>query len=182
MWKQSIIGHYRQVWSVVPEICGFSAGPIGQLPADLSVLRFPPHGNRQMWTYATCCMALPEDVKPVELHMFSPRSAVEIVEILVATAHFHRTSANLDLGHSVNFGRPWLDRSECYYGLVSLPYLDGVELELMRLDGKNVNFYWLIPISKREVEFKKKYVLESLEDEFEIAGFDYVNPVRPSVV
>lgn len=48
------------------------------------------------------------------------------------TAHFHRTGSALGLGHTVNFGRPWLPGSSCTHGLVSLPYLFGPELEWLQ--------------------------------------------------
>jgi hypothetical protein len=182
MWLEKIEKHYRKVWGTEPETCEFSAGPIGQLPHGFAVLRFPPHGSRKMWTYATRSMSLPEDAKPIELHIFSPRQTDEVVELLVATAHFHRTSEKLDISHSVNFGKPWIDQSSCEYGLVSLPYLDGPSLEILHVGSRTLNFYWLIPITAAEVEFKKKRGLEALETEFDRSGFDYVNPLRKSAV
>src|SRR5205823_1355697 len=145
-----------------PSACEFTAGPISQLSHCFAVLEFPPHADRTMWTYATRCMSSPEDAKAIELHMFSPRRADEIVELLVVTAHFHRTSHKLDLGHTVNFGRPWLDQSACEYGLVSLPYLDGPKLELLSVGERRISFYWLIPVTHTEVQFKKANGLEAL--------------------
>ena len=182
MWQASIENHYVDVWKSEPAICNFTAGPIQQLPNNFAVLKFPPDASRKMWTYATRCMSLPQDNCPVELHLFSPFETDEIVEILVATAHFHRTSAKLDVGHSVNFGRPWISDSHCDHGLVSLPYLDGPGLENLAVGSRTVKFYWLIPISKSEVEFKKKCGLEALEERFENSGFDYVNPGRDPVI
>jgi hypothetical protein len=182
MWQTSIENHYSTVWKTAPELCEFSAGPIGQLPHGFAILRFAPHNGRKMWTYATRCMSLPDDENPVELHMFSPFRTDEMVELLVATAHFHRTSTKLDVGHSVNFGRPWIDGSQCDYGLISLPYLDGPDLEVLSLGSRTVKFYWLIPVTPSEVDFKKRLGLEALEVEFDRSGFDYVNPQRKSVV
>jgi Suppressor of fused protein (SUFU) len=182
MWQTNIENHYRIVWNIKPEPCKFSEGPIGQLPHDFSILRFPPHGDRKMWTYATRCMSLPEDKKPIELHMFSPWQTKEVVELLVVTAHFHRTSKKLDIGHTVNFGRPWIDDSNCQNGLVSLPYLDGPKLEILSLGSRKISFYWLIPVTNSEIEFKKNYGLEALEAEFDRTAFDYVDPKRRSVV
>lgn len=181
-WKTDIERHYLDAWNVAPESCPFSAGPIHQLPHDFSILKFPPHGDRTMWTYATCCMSQPEDSPAVELHMFSPRESDQVVELLVVTAHFHRTAARLDVGHTVNFGRPWIDQSECDHGLVSLPYLDGPDLETLSLQSRAIKFYWLLPITSSEVEFKKNNGLDALEEEFDRSGFDYVNPWRESVV
>jgi len=42
--------------------------------------------------------------------------------------------------------------------------------------------FWLIPVTKAEVEYKKAFGLESLEQRFEAAQFDYTDPHRPSVV
>lgn len=182
MWQTSIEKHYEDVWKTKPDVCDFSAGPIEQLPSGFAVLRFPPHGNRRMWTYATRCMSLPDDLSPLELHIFSPFNTDEVVELLFATAHFHRTSTKLGLGHSVNFGRPWINQSKCDHGLVSLPYLDGPELEDCRIGGRAIKFYWFIPVTPSEIEFKKREGIDALEDKFDDSGFDYVDPRRKSVV
>lgn len=182
IWQTNIENHYEDVWNSKPEICEFNGGPIGQLPNEFAVLRFAPHDNRKMWTYATRCMSLPVDEHPLELHIFSPFESYQVVELLVATAHFNRTSTKLDIGHSVNFGRPWIGASECDHGLISLPYLDGPRLENLPIGKRTVKFYWFIPITKSEVDFKKTNGLEALEIEFDKFGFDYVNPERKSVV
>ena len=113
--------------------------------------------------------------------MHSPRDSASIVELLTITAHYHRTGATLGLWHSVNFGRPWLDRSACEYGYISLPYLDGPLLENLTALGTTAKFYWLIPVTRSEVEFKKAEGVEALEQAFENASFDYLDPARPSV-
>lgn len=182
MWQTSIENHYTDVWNSAPNVWAFNAGPIGQLPNGFAVLRFPPRDDRKMWTYATRCMSLPADDEPLELHIFSPFETDEVVELLVATAHFHRTSTKLDVGHSVNFGRPWIEDSECDHGLISLPYLDGPRLENLPIGARTVKFYWLIPVTSSEVNFKKASGLEALESQFDKSGFDYVNPQRRSVV
>jgi hypothetical protein len=182
MWQTNIENHYSDVWNARASVCKFSAGPIWQLPRGFAVLRFPPHDDREMWTYATRCMSLTDDQTPLELHMFSPFATDEVVELLFAVAHFHCTSTRLGLGHSVNFGRSWIGQSECDHGLISLPYLDGPDLENLSVGARTVKFYWLIPITASEVSFKKIHGLEALEVEFEESGFDYINPHRKSVV
>jgi hypothetical protein len=182
MWQTTIENHYSDVWNSKPSICNFNTGPLGQLPNGFAVLRFPPRDDRKLWTYATRCMSLPADDKPLELHVFSPWETDQVVEILVATAHFHRTSTKLDVGHSVNFGRPWIGKSDCDHGLISLPYLDGPRLEHLPVETGTVKFYWLIPVTASEVDFKKANGLEALEVELEKSAFDYVDPLRGSVV
>ncbi|WP_345229760.1 suppressor of fused domain protein [Olivibacter ginsenosidimutans] len=48
--------------------------------------------------------------------------------------------------------------------------------------SEKVYFYWLIPIMEEEVDFKKKYGIERLEEIFEANRFDYIDPFRKSVV
>ena len=76
----------------------------------------------------------------------------------------------------------WYAGSQCEYGLVSLPYLDGPSLEWLKLDSINVQFLWLIPITKEEIQYKKENGLESLEKLFEDTSFNYINPFRESAV
>lgn len=173
--------HYEKVWGIKGRDVGFVGGPIEDLPEGFKILEFEPHGDRKMWTYATCGMSSPDDATPLELHMFSPKKSGEPVEVLVATAHYHRTGNSLGLGHSVNFGKPWIDASPCEYGLISLPYLDGPRLENLEVRNGIVKCFWLVPITKTEVEFKKEYGLEALEERFEEKQFNYLDPMREAV-
>jgi hypothetical protein len=182
IWEETVKAHYRTAWGVEGEHRPFSAGPIYQLPVDFAIMRYAPQAGRNMWAYATCGMSQPNDRKPIELHVFSPRASPEIEEILVVTAHFHRSGTALDLGHSVNFGRPWIQGSECRHGLISLPYLDGPSLEDLRIGSDLVKCYWLIPITWAEVSYKQQNGVEALEQAFERAGFNYLDPHRTSVV
>src|SRR5262249_2003043 len=145
------------------------------------VLEFAPTERRKMWTYATCCMSQPTDTTPIELHIFSSQKDVNLVELLTVVAYYHKTSSKIGLHHTVNFGRPWQDTSLCEYGFVSLPFLDGPDLENLYLPGnKTIKFYWLIPVTKSEVEFKSRYGIEALEQKFDSKNLDYLNPRRLS--
>lgn len=181
-WTQTIEEHYLRNWKTSPELCPFNGGPIHELPTGFKVLAFPPHAGRSLWTYATCGMSLPQDEQRTELHIFSPRADDGIVELLHAVAHFHRTGARLDLWHTVNFGRPWLESSRCTFGLISLPYLDGPPVENLETANGIVKNYWLVPITQAELDFKKSAGIEALETHFEKACFDYSDPLRASVV
>lgn len=181
-WCSSIQKHYEEVWGLKASICFPVGGRLHELPLDFKVLRFDSSDSRGMRAYATCCMSQPDDVHPIELHMFSKVDAIEIPELLTVTAHFHRTAQPLNLGHTVFFGKPWLDKSPCQYGLISLPYLDGPSLEILNMSSKTVRFFWLIPVTKAEVEYKKLRGLEKLEERFEHAKVNYLDPIRESVV
>ncbi|HEV3315944.1 MAG TPA: suppressor of fused domain protein [Candidatus Angelobacter sp.] len=178
----SIHEHYIQSWVSEPEAVQFNRGPIHDLPSEFRILRFAPNKIHSMWAYATVCMSQPGDRYPLELHMFAPMPNDDVTELLVVTAHYHRTGKELGLGHSVNFGRPWWSGSQCDRGLISLPYLDGPQLEWLEGNGQKVRFLWLIPVTKAEIDFKKESGLDALEKKFDERKLDYLNPLRSSVV
>lgn len=179
-YAEQIRAHYEAQWRSEARSQRWSAGPIHELPDDFEVLAFPPRARR-FWTYATCGMSQPQDGVRIELHLFSPVEAAEHVELMTIVAHYHRTGAPLGVGHTVNFGRPWLPTSSCEYGLISLPYLDGPALEHLNTSDGDVRFLWLVPITKSEVEFATKSGLDALERRFEEASFNYLDPMRSPV-
>lgn len=182
-YKKLIIDHYSSCWSAGFEERKWPLGPTGELPQSFCVLEYAHRNQRDMWTYATCCMSEPTDLLKLELHIFAPEQDELCVELLTIVAHYHRMEATLDLGHTINFGRPWATGSRCSYGLVSLPYLDGPKLEWLQIaDTDSARFLWLIPVTSEEVGFKKTYGLEALEAQFEQTGFNYLDPLRPSVI
>jgi hypothetical protein len=181
-WRGKIVAHYKKQWGPDGGLYALDKGRIHELPTDFLVLKYPPHGKRRVWTYATVCMSQADDLHPLELHMFSPRESEDVAELLAMTTHYDRTGAKLGLGHSVNFGRPWLDRSVCQNGLISLPYLDGPSLENLKTEHSTVKFYWLVPINAAEVHYKQLLGLEALERRFEFSRLDYADPARRSAV
>jgi hypothetical protein len=124
------------------------------------------------------------DEQPIELHLLSPIQDDRHVELLTAIAHYHRNEESLNLGHTVHFGRPWLPGSTCEFGLISLPYLEGPELEqFVPSDAEPViRCLWLVPITREERDFKKDLGVEALEQRFEATQFNYADPLRRSVV
>ncbi|MBX3740214.1 MAG: suppressor of fused domain protein [Akkermansiaceae bacterium] len=179
---EAIKQHYLDNWRSDPESSLFDKGPVRELPAGFRVLLFPPRAGREMWTYATCGMSSPSDESQMELHIFSPKQSESIVEILHALAHFHHNKIQCNLWHTVNFGRPWLESSICSFGLISLPYLDGPALENFEYEDSTIKFYWLIPVTKSEVDFKRTAGIEALEEKFEDANLAYWDPSRSSLV
>jgi hypothetical protein len=101
-----------------------------------------------------------------------------VVEVLAAVAHFHITEGPLDVGNTVNLGRPWLPGSRCTHALVSLPYLDGPSLEWG--PANSFRCLWLVPITPEELELKKREGLDALEELLERTGVDYAHRLRPS--
>lgn len=179
---EKIQKHYNAAWENESNEHKLNKGPIQELPEGFKILSFKPTKTRNMWTYATCGMSMPTDSYPLELHIFAPEQNDSLVEILTAIAHYHRNGSSLGLGHTINFGQPWWEQSNCEYGLISLPYLDGPSLEWLDLDKMKVQFLWLIPLTKQEAEYKKKHGLESLEERVDDSSFEYLNPYRKSII
>lgn len=134
-----------------------------------------------MWTYATCGMSQPGDEIPIELHMFSPWATDELTELLYVVTYYHRTGRQIGLGHTVNFGKPWLGTSSCDHRYVSLPYLDGPNLEVLCKNPNLICCYWLIPVTAGEVEFRMSEGVDALEERFKLQEIDYLDLNRPSV-
>ncbi|MCB2154331.1 suppressor of fused domain protein [bacterium] len=179
-YSNLITCHYEQTWKGQGTALQWASGPRDDLPSAFRVLRFSPTASRGLWTYATNCMSMPDDSIPIELHLLSPVESNAHVELLNAIAHYHRTGARLDHGHTVDFGRPWLPGSECDCGLVSLPYLDGPLME--RSYKIPTRFLWLIPITSKGRDFKKEGGLEALETIFDGFPDFYHDPNRRSIV
>ena len=185
IYLQSIRQHYQRHWGSFEQI-RWSKGPtehIEQLPASFSILRFESSPRHPLIIYATCGMSDVEDSERIESFILVPFANDDVIgELLTVVAWYHRTDARLGCGHIVNFGRPWLPSSRCDYGLFSLPYLDGPDLEWLDVDGIRTQSLWLIPITAQERDFGIAHGLETLESRFESSGFDYANPCRQSIV
>ncbi|WP_129715462.1 suppressor of fused domain protein [Pedobacter sp. SYP-B3415] len=181
--EEHIRQHYINSWGNNFEIRKWLKGPNVKSNSQLEILEFKPTAQRMCWTYATCGMSSATQNTPVELHMFSETRDEGIIELLTAVSDYHHTGSNLSLWHTVNFGQPWQGTSRCEYGLISLPYLDGPKLETLKFNAQmTVNFYWLIPITAAEREYKIKNGVDALEEQFEKSNFNYLNPDRQSVV
>ena len=56
-------------------------------------------------------------------------------------------------------------------------------LENIEIDGGEIlKFYWLIPVTEQEVEYKTAFGVEALESKMEEGEFNYIDPYRLSVV
>ena len=179
-YKKKIISHYETVFKNQANILKWDKGPVNTFSNDFCILEFSPNQSRDMWTYATCCMSEENEFSRIELHIFSKKQDRSIIELLYATAYYHK-QFKLNLNHTINFGRPWQNESECKFGFISLPYLDGANLENLKQNNRFIKFYWLIPITLRELEIKKNRGVNALEELFEQEGFDYSNSKRKSL-
>ncbi|MCC3157181.1 suppressor of fused domain protein [Hymenobacter sp. 15J16-1T3B] len=179
---QHLQRHLEGQWQAAGRRIKWEQGPTDQLHPDFRVLEFGPGDKHDCWIYSTLGMSLGRADDAIELHLFAPGQNLNLVELLVAAAAYHRTAAPLSLHHTVNLGRPWLPGSACDHAYVSQPYLDGLELELFRVEGGAVSNYWLLPITESERDFKVQMGWQELEDMFEVSGLDFLDPQRPACV
>lgn len=180
-YYDAITEHYKSIWQNNFRIYLWDQGPIEELSANFRVLEFPPTLKRNMWTYATVGMSALDYTYPIEVHLFSVEKDDRLVELLQMVAFFHKNRARLNLHHTVNFGKSWQGNSQCKYGYISLPYLDGPPLESFCINDQTVNFYWLIPVTEKEVAYKIDKGVEELENLFD-KGLDYLDSHRTSLV
>ena len=182
-FNQLIIRHYAEFWGGRWTAHRWPHDPHPSLPAlkpEFCVLEFP-ETETENWRYATCGMSAGEDGVKLELFLYAPGQRMELVELLTVVAHYHLTGSRVGLHHTVNFGRPWIAGSRCDFGFISLPYLEDPGLETLDIAEETVKFLWLVPITKEEVEYKKKAGVESLEARFEERELNYIDPLRGSV-
>jgi hypothetical protein len=181
-YQENIVNHYSQIWLTEPKIYIHHKGPFEAIHPLFRILEFEPVSGQHEWIYATVCMSSINDLNPIELHFHSATQDKSIIELLTAIAYYHINTARLDLGHTLNFGRPWQNGSKCEFGLLSLPYLDGPVIENLEYSTIIIKHYWLVPITLEEKEYKNKFGLEQLESRFEEQQFNYLDPNRASVV
>ncbi len=158
--------HLRSRWGFPRKRSRVNARPMEDLPEEFAVAIFAPRDRGELWKYATLRMSTHDG--PLELFLYSHYEDDSHVELLTAIAHYHVTGERLDVGHTVQFGRPWQPGSRCDAGLISLPYAEGPELEIVA--ASSVRYAWLIPITQDERRYKMEHGIEALEQAFEQQG------------
>ena len=178
-----IIKHLEKNWESKGFILTEGYGPECKLPSEFRVVEFPPGGKHDFWIYSTAGMSIGNEIeRNIELHIFSSRQDRNLIRALASAASFHRNNDSLGLNHTVNIGESWQDNSICDHGFISLPYLDGPDLEIYENSDGHLHNFWLIPITESERDFKLEHGWEKLEELFEEKGFDYINPDRESLI
>ncbi|MCA8832779.1 suppressor of fused domain protein [Hymenobacter pini] len=141
--------HYEEFFGTPGRKIIWRAGPVEKLHPYFYLLEFAPTTEESAWTYCTVGMSLDRPAeRSIELFILSPQQDESLAELLLLCASFHRNSAQLDLNHTVNIGRPWLADSCCDHAFISLPYLHGEALELLDFASITTHCYWLIPITE----------------------------------
>ena len=183
LYTKALQTHYENYFETASIKHTWNNGPVEKLNPTFAVLEFPPNNKHQMWTYCSSGMSVDKlDNNLIELFIFSPISDSSLVELITVCASYHRTSLPLKIHDTVNIGKSWLANSECDHGFISLPYLDGEELEIFKFDEETIHCYWLIPITEKERDYKIENGYESLEQLFEEKQINYLDPNRPCLI
>ncbi|MGY4740600.1 suppressor of fused domain protein [Streptomyces sp. ATMOS53] len=158
----------------------------GSGPA-LRVLEVAPASRDDAWTYVSVGASADSDRpgRGREFVLMGPVRDPRFADLVAMTAFYHSGPEphRLDVGHSVPLGEPWLPGSACDHFLVSLPYLHGPDLEHCELpNGRHTRFLWLLPVTSSEIAFRRTHGTEALEQLFDEAGINPVDPRRTAVV
>jgi len=185
--KQALFQHIDDYWPLnTKDEFGWDASTTQAGASPGSVIRVTPHSPAEPWIYLThgASLCVPGATDRFEFFILAPYENPRHVQTLamLATART-RGDSKLDVGSSIDLGKGWIDGSICDHLLVSLPYPFGPEFETCAAgaEGK-VRYLWLLPINSRENAFLQKSGLEALEQKFEDADMDFLDPDRPSVV
>lgn len=171
--------HYETFFGLPGKHLKLERGPKEKLDPDFFILEFPPNNKHNMFCYCTVGMSFERnDDNLVELIIYSAKPDKTLIELLTVCASYHRNGKPINLHHTVNIGQSWLDNSKCDHGFISLPYLDGTQLEIFDFKGREIHCYWFIPITEKERDYKIDNRFEALEKLFEEKQFDYLNPNR----
>lgn len=182
---QSVKKHVSSFWPTAHvAVRNWPRGPVAELGGDFAVLELSPtRESNNLWVYCTAGTGATENgADQYEFALFSPSSDQRHVETLTMLSHYHRFESSLGLGHIVNIGHPWIERSRCDRMLMSLPYPFGPRLEWLRTDVLTIQLLWALPITPEEAAFVKQNGTEELEQRFDAAKLRYWDPQRGSVV
>lgn len=177
-------GHIATFW---PEnrrtILTWDHGPILERIPGFHVVRVAPKTREEAWVYLSVGASTAYSTRGLEFFIMSPMATDQHVETLAMIAHFQSFDAHrLNIGSTVNLGRPWMGRSECDHMVVTLPYPFGPVLEMAPEAANGARFYWLVPISEAEATFIKRDGFEEFENRVEASQVDVIDPLRPLVI
>jgi hypothetical protein len=182
-YTDSLRRHYERHFGLEGQSMRFNKGPIEKLHPDFFVLVIKPNQKINCWVYCTVGMSLDrEDENLIELFCFSPKQDESVLELMTVAASYHRNALPLNLHHTVNIGRPWIDNSKCDHGFISEPYTEGQGLEFFKFNEETIHCYWLIPITEAERDYHTENGCEALEQLFENGHLEYANPKRASLI
>jgi hypothetical protein len=165
------------------EAFSWNHGPVQRSLPNFRVVRAPPLGPGEPWVYASlgAWEATKDSAHGTEFFLLSPRETPYHVETLAVLADYHADHP-VRLGQTLDLGRPWIEGAAADHVFVTLPYPFGPDFEHFRVDGRHVEFRWLLPITAAEARFLEDNGLEAFEQLLEESGADFADPKRAPLV
>lgn len=161
-------------------------GIVSNLP-ELAVVRVAPAASAAgaPWIHLTAGASLAplEDGYGIELVLLTRAPEKLALKLLAMVANLHADERYpLSLGQTLEVGHGWLPGASADHLLVALPTVFDPELEWLSDRERNVRFIWLVPITRGEAEFARKYGPVPLQEKLGAARADLTALVRESVV
>jgi len=156
----------------------WEVGPLWKRMPEFRVCRIRPTNVSSPWIYLSLGMSLGEGPQ-TELVLLSQQDNARHVETLAMLADEHLTGRHtLAPGCLLRVGRGWEEGSPQTDMLISLPYPFGPAFE----KAPGVRILWALPITPAERLFAEQAGVPALEQLFDAAAIDAVDPFRPDVV
>lgn len=154
----------------------------GAIP-ELRILEIGPGPRGSGWAYVSVgCWSMKNRAgHGLEFVVTAAARDQRFADVISMTAHYN-LSHHIDAGHSLPLGEQWVPGSTCEHVLISPPYLHGPDLEHCELPGGHARILWLLPVTDAEIAFRREHGTEALEQLFDDAEINPLDPRRPSVV
>lgn len=177
--------HLDRFWPDRPhEGFVWTLGSIGESLPRFRIRRVAPFERRDPWVYATVVAweATAGDAHGTEFFLLSPTENPLHVELMAMVTNLHADARyRLNVGTTIDIGRPWMDGSAADHLLVSVPYAYGPALEKCELGERHIRFLWLLPVTAAEANLVRSQGLEVLERLLEQSNVDVISPSRRSL-
>jgi hypothetical protein len=169
------------------EVSAFDEGPIRERVPGFAEICVPPDANNPLCVYVSCGVwdAVHIEEHGLEFCLVAPERDHRHALLVAMNAYYHANpdvSFQLDVGHTVPLGEPWVPGSALDHLLVSQPYPYGPEFEMCHWEQGHARILWLLPITESEREFRAEHGLEALEQRFDDAGLRYWDARRSPIV
>jgi hypothetical protein len=159
-------------------------GPVHVRVPEFAVYACGPGSRLNLWSYITtgCWSAVNHDGHGLEFVLSANADSDRHVELLAMLAYYHAgpVTQQLDYGHTVPIGEPWVPGSACTHGLIALPYAYGPDFEICSWPGGHIRILAVQPITEDERDFKVAHGMEALERQWERASIAFADPKRAS--
>jgi hypothetical protein len=181
--RQSVLDrHLRKFWAGTPHVDSrWNAGPIDEVLPEFRVRCIEPTDPSEPWVYVSMGASIVGEGAH-EFALLSPYAFQRHLETVTMVAHWQAVGRNADAGSVLALGWPWMEGSEADHLLIAPLYAYPSGYDSF-LDGKQeVAILWLIPIYANEAAYVRRRGFEALEDKFERADVNLLDPRRGSVL